>query len=96
MQLAGTIILYAIQIYMAILVVRMIISWIPLLARDFQPRGPLAVVFELVYTVTDPPVRFFDRILPPLRLGGVGFSLGFMLLFVLLIALQRLVITVFW
>ncbi len=95
MALTGIIILYAIQIYMGLLVVRMIMSWVPLLARGFQPHGAVAVVFELVYTVTDPPVRLFDRILPPLNLGGVGFSLGFMLLFVVLIALQRLTVLVF-
>jgi len=76
--------------------VRMIISWVPLLARGFQPHGVLAVIFELVYTVTDPPVRFFDRILPPVRLGGVALSLGFMLLFVVLIALQRVTVLVFF
>jgi len=94
--LAGIIVLYAIQFYMVLLVVRMIISWVPLLARGFQPHGVLAVIFELVYTVTDPPVRFFDRILPPVRLGGVALSLGFMLLFVVLIALQRVTVLVFF
>ncbi|AZZ39774.1 YggT family protein [Acidipropionibacterium jensenii] len=96
MALAGIIVLYAIQFYMVLLVVRMIISWVPLLARGFQPHGVLAVIFELVYTVTDPPVRFFDRILPPVRLGGVALSLGFMLLFVVLIALQRVTVLVFF
>ncbi|WP_027588008.1 MULTISPECIES: YggT family protein [Acidipropionibacterium] len=96
MQLAGLIIFYALQIYMWILVVRMIMSWIPMFSRGFQPRGGLAVIFEIVYTVTDPPVRFFERIVPPLRLGGISLSLGFMLLYVILIAAQRITLMIFW
>lgn len=90
MALAGIIIWYAIDLYMALLVVRMILSWVPLVFRGFEPHGVVAVVFEIVYTVTDPPVKLFDRILPPVNLGGIGFSLGFILLFIVLIALQRL------
>jgi YggT family protein len=94
--LAGIIIFYAIQIYMALLVVRMILSWIPLLFRGFEPHGVVAVLFEVIYTLTDPPVKFFDRILPPVNLGGIGFSLGFILLFVVLYAAQRLTVWVFF
>lgn len=90
MALAGIIIWCAIDLYMALLVVRMILSWVPLVFRGFEPHGVVAVVFEIVYTVTDPPVKLFDRILPPVNLGGIGFSLGFILLFIVLIALQRL------
>ncbi|MET1019919.1 MAG: YggT family protein, partial [Microterricola sp.] len=34
---------------------------------------------ELVYTVTDPPINFFRRIFPPLRVGPIAFDFGWSL-----------------
>lgn len=79
MILTGTILTWIIEIYTVLLIVRMVMSWVPLLIRGFVPRGALAVVFEAVYTVTDPPIKFFDRLVPPVRLGNVGFSVGFII-----------------
>ena len=42
---------------------------------------------ELLYTATDPPVKLFRRLIPTVRLGGVGFDLSIM---VLLIVVQIL------
>jgi YggT family protein len=52
------------------------------LSRSFRPTGALVVVFEVVYTLTDPPLRLLRRIIPPLRVGNVAFDLGFLLLFI--------------
>jgi YggT family protein len=39
---------------------------------------------ELVYTLTDPPLRFLRRFIPPLRLGGVSLDLSFLVLIIVL------------
>ena len=52
-------------------------------SRGFRPTGALLVVFEIVFTITDPPMRFLRRFIPPLRLGGVAIDLSFLLLFIL-------------
>jgi YggT family protein len=52
-------------------------------SRGFRPTGALLVVFEIVFTVTDPPMRFLRRFIPPLRLGGIAIDLSFLLLFIL-------------
>ena len=96
MILTGTILTWIIEIYTVLLIVRMLMSWLPLLLRDFEPSGALAAVFEAVYTVTDPPIKFFDRLVPPVRFGYVGFSVGFIIVFVLLTVLQRVVAAIFW
>lgn len=92
MSVLGLVLYTLLQIYTLLLVVRMILSWIPLLARDFEPRGVVAVLFEGVYTVTDPPIRAVDRVLPPVRLGNVGLSLGFIVVFLLVSVAQNLVL----
>jgi YggT family protein len=52
-------------------------------SRGFRPTGVLLVFFEVVFTITDPPMRFLRRFIPPLRLGGVAIDLSFLLLFIL-------------
>jgi YggT family protein len=76
-------------IFAVFLIGRFIIDWVMVLSRGFRPTGPLVVVFEGVYTVTDPPLRLLRRIIPPLRIGGFALDLAFLLLFILvMVAIQ--------
>jgi YggT family protein len=52
-------------------------------SRGFRPTGAVLVIFEVVFTITDPPMRFLRRFIPPLRLGGIAIDLSFLLLFIL-------------
>ncbi|WP_454130031.1 YggT family protein [Microbacterium aurum] len=63
--------------YILLLLARLILEYIPMFNREWRPRGFGLVLAELVFTVTDPPLRFFRRLLPPLRLGPVALDLGF-------------------
>ncbi len=96
MALIGTLIAWAIWIYLAVLTVRVVLSLVPLLVRDWQPRGVLLVVAEFVYTVTDPPLRFLRRFLPPVRLGGISLDLSLAVLWVTLSLLGRWLPYLFW
>ncbi len=46
------------------------------------------MIVEFVYTVTDPPLRFLRRILPPLRVGGASIDLGFVVLLLVIFVLR--------
>lgn len=67
-----------IRIYIYVLWARFIIEWVRVLAPRFRPKGVLLVLFELVFTLTDPPIKMFRKILPPIRLGQVSIDLGWM------------------
>lgn len=67
------------RIYTYILWARFILDWVRVFNPRFRPRGPLLVLFEAVYTATDPPIKMFRRILPPIRLGPVALDLGWLL-----------------
>ena len=75
-------------LYVLVLFGRLILEWIPFFNREWRPKGAGLVVAEIVYTVTAPPIRFFRRLIPPLRVGGIaidfGFALPMLLCFVLL------------
>jgi YggT family protein len=70
-----------------VLLVRVVLSWVVSFNRDWTPRGPLLVISELVYTLTDPPLRLVRKVVKPLRLGQVALDLGVLVLFVALMVL---------
>ena len=51
-----------------------------LFIRSWRPTGVLLVLANLVYGMTDPPLRWLRRVVPVLRLGGVGLDLSFLVL----------------
>jgi YggT family protein len=89
MALIATLIHWVLWCYLLILTVRMVLSVLPLLVRQWEPRGVLLVIAEFTYTLTDPPLRFLRRFLPSPRLGDVAIDLPFIVLFVGLSLLVR-------
>jgi YggT family protein len=83
---------YVLTVYLVILVGRMIFGWIQVFAREWRPTGILLVLAEAIYTVTDPPLRFLRRFIPPLRLGMVAMDLSFMVLFIVVLILLEVAV----
>jgi YggT family protein len=96
MQVAGEIIAFALWICLILLIARIVLDWVQMLARSWQPRGALLVLCEVIYTVTDPPLRAIRRVLPPLRLGMVALDLSPLVLFVLIYILQQVNAMIFF
>ena len=61
---------------------RLIIDYVRMFARNWRPNSFLISFFELIYTITDPPMKFVGRFVPPLRLGGVAIDLSFIVLLI--------------
>jgi YggT family protein len=80
---------YVLSVYLVVLIVRMILSWVQVYARSWSPSGILLVVAEGVYSATDPPLRFLRRYIPSVRLGSVALDLSFMLLFLVVYVLWQ-------
>lgn len=71
-------------LYFIILLGRLVFDYAQLFARNWEPKGPLLVIAEVIYTLTDPPLRFLRRFIPPLRIGQVSLDLSFMVLILLI------------
>lgn len=67
------------DVFFVLLIARLVFDWIQVFARQWTPRGVVLVVAEAAYTVTDPPIKAVRRVVPPLRLGGVGIDLAFLI-----------------
>ncbi|MBS1675137.1 MAG: YggT family protein [Actinobacteria bacterium] len=75
-------------LYLLTLFARLILEWIPIFNRSWRPRGAGLIAAEIVYTLTDPPIKFFRRLIPPVRIGPVALDLGFTLTFVVVLILM--------
>jgi len=78
-------------LYIFVLFARLILDYIPLFNREWRPKGFGLVAAEAVYTVTDPPLRFFRRIIPPLRIGQLSLDFGFALTLLVVLILMNIV-----
>lgn len=82
MSVVGNVLATLLYLFIITLLIRLVAEWIQVFARDWRPRGPVLVVLEAVYTVTDPPLNFIRRFVPPLRLGSIALDLAFIILIV--------------
>ena len=92
MQYLREVLTYVLTIYLVVLIGRMIFSWVQVFARDWRPTGFILVIAETVYTLTDPPLKFLRRYIPPLRLGTVAMDLSFMVLFIVVLILLQVAV----
>ena len=74
-----------------LLTARVVVELVRAFAREWRPAGGVAVALESIYTVTDPPVRLVRRLIPMVRIGGVGLDLSIMVLLLVVFIGMRLV-----
>ena len=88
------VILQLLSLFKIALFLRIIIDYIRLFARSWRPNTFLLAIFEVIFTVTEPPMRFVRRFVPPLRIGGVALDLSFIVLLIAVNLLQTIVVAV--
>lgn len=82
MSLVFEILAVVLLVFWLMLLARLVFDLVQAFARDWRPRGPLLIVLELIYTVTDPPLKAIRRVIPPLRLGQIQLDLAFLILLI--------------
>jgi YggT family protein len=80
--IVGTVIDVVLWIFIGMLWVRFVVDWVQVFARSWSPRGPILVVLEVVYSVTDPPIKALRRVIPPLRIGHFTLDLSFIIVMI--------------
>ncbi|MEY2637906.1 MAG: hypothetical protein RLZZ194_396 [Actinomycetota bacterium] len=78
------------QVFIFALFARLILDYVRMFKPSWTPHGLMLWFAESVYTFTDPPLNFFRKFIPPLRLGGVALDLSFIVLFFAVQILQGL------
>jgi YggT family protein len=71
---------------------RFIMTAVMAYGRRWRPSRGAAAALEVVWTVTDPPLKALRRVIPPIRLGGVSFDLASLVLLVIVFVLMSFVL----
>ena len=80
MSLIASLISSLLNLYVLVLITRLVLEYVAIFARDWRPRGPVLLLSELVFTLTDPPLKAIRKFVPSLRIGSVSLDLSFLIL----------------
>jgi len=76
-----SLILSVLRLFFYTLIIRFILDWVQVLSRNWRPQGPILVIAEIVYSITDPPLNWIRKFIKPIRLGTIQLDLAFIVLF---------------
>ena len=91
MGIVQQVIQIALYCLVGLLLFRLVMSYVFMFARSWQPGKAMIVALEATYTVTDPPLKALRKVIPPLRFGGVALDLSFFLLMIIVYILIMVV-----
>lgn len=83
MTIVGQVLQTVAWLFLLALLFRLVMEYVFLFARSYEPHGIMLILVEGTYTVTDPPLKLLRRVIPPLRIGGISLDLAFLVLFIL-------------
>jgi YggT family protein len=93
MSMLALIAYWALQIYFYALVGRLILDLLISLRPGFRPKSLLLPVSEIIFTVTDPPLKFLRRFIKPVRFGSISLDFAWTLLVLVVILLRNLTLS---
>ncbi|WP_103503025.1 MULTISPECIES: YggT family protein [Streptomyces] len=77
--------------FLFVLLFRLVMDYVFMFARSWQPGKAMVVALEGAYTITDPPLKVLRKVIPPLRFGGVTLDLSFFVLMIIVYILINVV-----
>jgi YggT family protein len=89
-HVVGLVLHFILWAFWVLLFIRFIFDWVQVFARSWTPRGIVVVLLEVVYSITDPPIMFVRRFVPPLRLGSVALYTIFLIVLIVVWLLLNL------
>jgi len=80
----GSLIAQLLQLYLLVMIGRLVFDYVQMFASSWRPTGFVLVLVETIYSLTDPPLNFFRRFIPPVRIGSVSLDLSFLVVIILI------------
>ena len=81
----------AITIFILVMWVRLILDFVVNFNRGWRPSGFGLVLAEVVFTITDPPIKFVRRFVPPVRFGAVALDFSWTIVMLVAIVISYIV-----
>ncbi len=84
----------ALLVFLYVLLARFVLGMVMSVGRRWRPGRGAAAAMELIWSVTDPPLKALRRVIPPLRLGGISLDLASLLVLVIVWVLMQFVLPI--
>jgi YggT family protein len=78
-SIIATIAYYLFLLYFFVMWARFIVDMVRMLNRSWRPKGFGLILVEATYAITDPPIKFFRRLVPQMSMGPVAIDFGWSL-----------------
>jgi YggT family protein len=88
-SIIGQVIYLVLYFVVLFLLIRLLMSYVMQFARRWRPGRGASATLEVVWSVTDPPLRALRRVIPPLRVGTVSIDISLVLLLLILSLLMQ-------
>jgi len=91
-SIIATIAYLALNVFIIMMWARLVLDLARTFAREWRPRGALLVLAEVVFTVTDPPIKLVRRAIPPLRVGGIALDFAWTIVLLACLLLVSIIV----
>ncbi|OHR37201.1 hypothetical protein HMPREF3011_00740 [Corynebacterium sp. HMSC074C04] len=82
------VLLILLKLFTYLLLARIVIEMIQSFSRSWRPGRVFSSIGEIVFVITDPPVKLLRRLIPPMPTGNVMVDMSVLVLFFILMILR--------
>jgi len=83
----ATIAYYLLLAYFFIMWARFVLDLVRTFSREWRPKGVVLILAEVVFSLTDPPLKAVRRVVKPMRIGGAALDFGWSIVMLVVIVL---------
>jgi YggT family protein len=91
-SIIGQVIYLVLYFFLLTLLGRFVMGFVLAYGHRWHPGRTAAATLEVVWSVTDPPLKALRRVIPPLRVGTVSVDLSALVLLLILYVLMNVVV----
>ena len=91
MPILASVLTGLLNLYFYVLLARFVIELYLGLSRGARPRGIFLAIFEIILTVTDPPLKLVRKIIRPVRVGPVALDFSWTIVIFLVAILNAII-----
>jgi YggT family protein len=82
----------ALYVFTLVLFARVTVGAVLAYGRRWRPGRGAAAAMEIVWSVTDPPIKALRRLIPPVRFGAAPYDVATLVLFLIVYVLMAFVV----
>jgi YggT family protein len=82
---------YALEFFILVMWVRLIIDFVRSAKPDWRPQSFVLVLLSAMYAITDPPLKVVRKVVKPVRFGAVAIDFAWTIVLIVAIILLNVV-----